>query len=125
MLAWLRRSRALALVLLSLTPGLAGVGLQAVHPCPVDLPWAEGGAAPHDAVHGDAAGHQGDHGAGEHCHCIGGCLGGSAATLPLALAIVTLAVEPGAPAPAPASALERPTDRPTDRLPFSTPPPIA
>jgi hypothetical protein len=71
--ALIRRSKLVALLLLLLTPGLGGWAVQALHPCPADMPSAAAGAAS-DQEH--EHGHQGGPTHSGHtaeCRCIGSC----------------------------------------------------
>jgi hypothetical protein len=65
MLACLRRSRLLALVLILVAPGVTGTAVQSLHPCPVNTPTT---SDHHDQ---SPAPSHGSH--GETCQCIGSC----------------------------------------------------
>ena len=85
MIAGFRRIRLLAFLLLAGTPGLGGLALQTLHPCPAEMPWlpVSGGHHAHHAAGDEAATDEGASGA---CHCIGSCSisapAGLAATTP-------------------------------------------
>ena len=65
MLALLRRSRVLALVLLLVAPGVSGTALQWLHACPVNTPAAgDHHSDPQSPAHSSH---------GETCQCIGSC----------------------------------------------------
>jgi hypothetical protein len=69
----IRRSRLVALLLLLLTPGLGGWAVQALHPCPADMPSA---TAASRTGHDEGHHHQGAPGHSGHsaeCRCIGSC----------------------------------------------------
>jgi hypothetical protein len=66
----LARSRVLSLLLLALSPALAGTALPVLHPCPVDAPVADQGSG-HAGHHTAPAQPPASHG----CTCIGSCLG--------------------------------------------------
>ncbi len=112
----------LALALVLVTPALGGAWLQALHPCPVDLPWLE-----------EQAGHQGEHAQGHHgapagqpegCHCVGSCstaTGAPLAATPESAAVIASA--PSLPPVFPARG-DAPPLRPSDRLPPATAPPL-
>ncbi len=99
-----RRLHSLALLLILASPGIGGVAMPVLHPCPVDLPWLAGGGTetgPHGGSHGspvtDHEGH-GDHhgsslgqgsgteghqdGGGHLCSCMGSCCPGAIAESP-------------------------------------------
>lgn len=117
MIRLLRRSRLLALALLLATPALGGAWLQALHPCPVDQPWA---AAPGE--HG--GGHHGaPAGAPEGCHCAGSCSPVGAAALARSPESPTLTTALAPPSRALPVHADPPALRPSDRLPPATAPP--
>ena len=121
MIAGIRRIRLLALLLLAGTPGLGGVAVQALHPCPAEMPWLGGSAGDH-AHHGGGDQSPGAHDAGA-CHCIGSCSlsapAGTAATPRVHAHAELLVVAVGHGQPAPAMAL-----LPIDRFPPKTAPPL-
>lgn len=121
MIRLFRRSRLLAFALVLVTPALGGAWLQALHPCPVDMPWVE--QAGHQAEHSD--GHHGaPAGQPEGCHCVGSC--STATGVALAATPDSPAVTVSRPAAAPVfpSRGDAPPLRPSDRLPPATAPPL-
>ena len=96
-LAFLRRCRLLALLLLLLSPGAGGSVLPLLHPCPVDSPWllpaASGGS--HAGHHGGTAAATDSEHHDRSCHCVGSCAV-SAAVSPPSPAVVAAPL--GAPA---------------------------
>ena len=98
MMTFFRRLHSLAFLLVLASPGIGGVALPVLHPCPVDLPWLAGAETGHPGA-GDVhhvAGHQGHGGqqapqdqqgrggAGDHgdgaahlCSCMGSCCPGA------------------------------------------------
>src|SRR5688572_2624677 len=88
MLEIFRRSRAMALVMVLLAPGIAGAGVQWLHACPAA---AEVSAdQPH---HGSPAPQPADHANG--CECIGSCI--TAALVARPAATILAVVEPPQP----------------------------
>lgn len=118
MIRFLRRSRLLALALLLAAPALGGAWLQALHPCPVDAPWAAGHGSDHGGQHG------GDQ-EGGGCQCVSACTGVATAALAAASELPPAAerVRPARPAFPPAAVT--PAPRSSHRLPPSTAPPLA
>ncbi|MDX2192697.1 MAG: hypothetical protein NW201_05040 [Gemmatimonadales bacterium] len=146
MIRSLRRFRALALLLLPLTPG--GVGSQLMlHACPppsVQAPTAAAVAeagTDHDAhaAHLAHAGHVAPaesgapaapeqahrHGGPLDCHCVATCSMGTATAASVVAAVLLGVPAEAAHAAPPADAAALPVARPLDRLPPSTAPPLA
>lgn len=122
MLQRLRHLRFLSLLLLIGTPGLAGTGLSAVHPCAAEMPWTAT-PAEHGAHHGSHGGAPSDDGAPAPCHCIGACQG--AAAMVAAGSVAELAIAPSA-HQVPLALLAPPVELPSAPsylLPFKTAPP--
>jgi hypothetical protein len=122
MIRFLRSSRLLALALVLATPALGGAWLQAVHPCPVDMPWLEeqGG---HQAGHSE--GHHGaPAGQAEGCHCVGSCSTATGAALVSATETPSLTTSAAPVPPAFPARGDAPPLRPSDRLPPATAPPL-
>lgn len=121
MIAGIRRIRLFALLLLAGTPGLGGVAVQALHPCPAEMPWLGGPAEDHAHHSG------GDQSTGTHeadaCHCIGSCSlaapAGTAATPRIHSHVELAGVAIRHRQPAPVMAL-----LPIDRFPPKTAPPL-
>ena len=145
MLAWFRRQRLLAALLIAANPALVGSWVAAYHPCPVRdgiVAPAQIAAPAHDAV----AAHAGhdmmameeapapsdqapahDHGS-EHgpCTCIGQCLSAGIALPSLAGDEIEIAVVVSSDfAPRTSNAQLAPASAPPYLLPPSTAPPIA
>jgi hypothetical protein len=122
MIRFLRHSRLLALALALATPAFGGAWLQAVHPCPVDMPWL----GEHDAQTGEHAG--GHHGAPagqpEGCHCVGSCSAATAAALATESESPALTASAASASPAFPPHADAPALRPSDRLPPATAPPL-
>ncbi|MGE0555443.1 MAG: hypothetical protein AB7R55_18585 [Gemmatimonadales bacterium] len=107
----LRHSRLLSLLLLGASPGLGGVAMPVLHPCPVDTPWMAGAGAEAGAGHHhETAPEQGGTHAGT-CQCLGACQVSSAA---VPKAAGTPVVEP--------SVVERAAQRLTAGAPFAARP---
>jgi hypothetical protein len=120
MIGCVRRWRLVALLLLVITPGVAGTVLDGAHPCPENAPWAAGAATGH-GEHGS-----GDHGAPSHsaeCHCLGACIG-AVATVPFAPVLPTTTYDVEVARNARAAPADLPASPPSDRLPPSTAPPL-
>ena len=116
------RSPLAALVLLLASPGLAGVALDAAHPCPAIAPWLVQSVTGH---HGDSGHHGSEAPDGEHeCKCFGSCL--NAPDIRPVNAATTLAVTPlvAAAVARPLHYALVPAGRPADRLPPATAPPL-
>jgi hypothetical protein len=113
------------LLLLVASPGLAGLALDAAHPCPEKAPWTVSAetAAPADHRAGDE--HHPGEPAGHHdCKCVGSCQTAPAVRsvdadgiLAFAAPVVDLGLRPAR------SALI-PVGRPADLLPPATAPPL-
>lgn len=127
MLAALRRSRLVPLLLLLALPGAGGTLVQAGHDCAEQAPWAA------EAVDAQGHHHQG-HGTGspsesdqpgQPCQCVGACQAPAAPAGPAALpSVATLAVEPALAPTGPAVAAA-PRPRPDRLLPPAIAPPLA
>lgn len=128
MIGRVRRWRLLTLLLLFVTPGVAGTVLDGLHPCPESMPWvAAANAADHGANAADHGTHAGGHDAPSHsseCHCVGACVG-AAATIPFAPALPTVALDVFVAPLAPPAPADVPASQPSDRLPPSTAPPLS
>jgi hypothetical protein len=115
MLAFLRRSRALALSLVLLGPGISGSAVQWLHACPVGSPRIA------DHQHHDSSPSESGH--APLCQCIGAC---HAAGILSPAKPVTVAVEAGQPkrsVPPPSGVSFIPVGTPSDLLPPATAPP--
>ncbi|MEZ4585983.1 MAG: hypothetical protein R2909_06245 [Gemmatimonadales bacterium] len=124
MLRSLRHSRLFSLLLLGASPGLGGVALPVLHPCPVDMPWMAGAEAGSGAGHHhETAPEQGGTHAGT-CQCLGACQVSSAAVPKAAGTPVLepLVFERAGPRLAAATPLAA---RPDRRQPPATAPPTA
>jgi hypothetical protein len=83
MLTILRRCRVMALAMLLLAPGIAGMGVQGLHACPAEA------ETPLDHQHDDSppsqpAGHS------NGCECIGSCITAALVARPAATILVVL-----------------------------------
>jgi hypothetical protein len=110
------RTRFAALVLLLASPGMAGLAVDAAHPCPEKAPWtveSPGGHHHHDQAPAER----------HDCHCVGACQ--TAVALSISVRDLPVLEAPLATEP-PASFLAElvPLGRPRDRLPPATAPPI-
>lgn len=116
MIALLRRSRAMALALLLLAPGVSGSAVQWLHACPVKA------AAVADHQHHDQT--PADAGHTQNCQCIGSC--NTAATASPARAITVLAadIQPIRQLTPPSGLSFVPVGTPSDLLPPATAPPL-
>jgi hypothetical protein len=83
MLSWLRRSRAMALAMVLLAPGIAGTGVQWLHSCPADAQ-ASADHQHHNSPASDPAGHS------NSCECIGSCLTAALVARPAAAVVSVL-----------------------------------
>ena len=117
MLSLLRRSRAMALSMVLLAPGITGSAVQWLHACP-----AEAQAAADHQHHGSDSSQSGH---SQGCECIGSCnTAGSIAsvTLPTVTAAI---VEPDRQVILPTDLSFIPAGVPSDLLPPATAPPLA
>ncbi len=87
MLTLLRRSRALALAMVLLAPGIAGTAVQWSHSCP-----AEGQGSSSEHQHHDSQAPQ--PGPAQGCDCIGSCSAAAVLAPPKATTVVALVVRP-------------------------------
>jgi hypothetical protein len=117
MLTWLRRSRAMALVMVLLAPGIAGTGVQWLHSCPADAQ-ASADHQHHNSPPSDPAGHS------NGCECIGSCLTAALVARPGAAILAVL--EPPQPrVPSFSGHGFVPVRSPTHLLPPATAPPLS
>lgn len=117
MLSWSRRSRAMALAMVLLAPGITGTGVQWLHACP-----AEAEVSADHQHHGSPPSQPAGHSNG--CECIGSCITAALVARPAATILVVL--EP------PQSRLVSFTDNgfvpagiPSHLLPPATAPPLS
>ncbi|HJR16284.1 MAG TPA: hypothetical protein VJ808_05475 [Gemmatimonadales bacterium] len=116
MLSLLRRSRAMALAMVLLAPGISGSAVQWLHACP-----AEAQAAADHREHSDSS--QPGHAQG--CDCIGSC-NASAPVAPAEPATLLVAVlQPQRRVPSLAGISFVPSGTPSGLLPPATAPPLA
>lgn len=117
MLALLRRSRTLGLVLVLLAPGVSGEVVQWLHACPVSSPEAA-------AEHQHGADHSGS-GQAPSCQCIGACQTPGVLAPPKAAVAVAAVSEPNHRVTLPSVVRFVPTATPFDLLPPATAPPLS
>lgn len=116
MLTLMRRSRAMALAMVLLAPGITGSAVQWLHACPA-------GAEAADHQSHDPAPAQPGHSQG--CDCIDSCNTVGAGSLVRAVTIVAAVVLPVQRATLPIDPDFVPVGLPSDLLPPSTAPPLA
>ena len=117
MLLWLRRSRAMALAMVLLAPGIAGTGVQWLHACP-----AEAEVSADHQHHGSPPSQPTGHSNG--CECIGSCITAALVSGPAATVLAVLE----SPQPALVSLSDNgfvPAGTPTHLLPPATAPPLS
>lgn len=117
MLALLRRSRTLALVLVLLAPGVSGSAVQWLHACPVSAPQRA-------AEHHHGSGHSGP-GQATSCQCIGACQTAGLLSLTKPAVLIAAASEPNHRVILPSDPSFVPTGTPSDLLPPATAPPLS
>ena len=144
MLAWFRRQRFVAALLIAANPALVGSWVAAYHPCPVRDGslgrWGAGAVELQAPSISEHSGHEGmmmaeeapappahDHSNGDGpCTCIGQCLSAGIALPSIAGDETRLAISISQhSAPSTQHTVVVPTSRPLDLLPPSTAPPIA
>jgi hypothetical protein len=116
MMTLLRRSRAMALVMVLLAPGITGSAMQWLHACPAQAQAAA------DHQHHDSAPSQ-SHSQG--CECIGFCHTAGAVAPAESLTILVAVVLPDHPTILPTDLAFVPAGIPSDLLPPATAPPLA
>jgi hypothetical protein len=116
MIAFLRRSRAMALALVLLAPGVSGSAVQRLHACPVKAAAVADhqhhGQAPADANHS------------QNCQCIGSCNPASTASPAKSVTVAARAIEPARRVVPPSGVTFVPLGTPSDLLPPATAPPL-
>jgi hypothetical protein len=117
MLTLLRRSRAMALAMVLLAPGVTGSAVQWLHACPAEAR----SAAEHQ--HHDSAPAESGHSQG--CECIGACNAAEPVSPAGSLTILVAAVPQDRGAIPPAGPTFVPAGRPSHLLPPATAPPLA
>ena len=115
MMSLLRRSRALALALLLLAPGVSGSVVQLVHACPIQA------AAVADQHHDQAPA---DTGHSQTCQCIGSCNTAGTASVTQPVTVATADIQPDNHVAPPTGASFIPVGTPSDLLPPATAPPL-
>ncbi|HEV8454293.1 MAG TPA: hypothetical protein VGQ24_05355 [Gemmatimonadales bacterium] len=116
MLAFLRQSRALALALVLLAPGIAGSAVQWLHTCPADSPSAVTEHQQHDSKPSDS-------GHAPACHCIGVCHHAGVVSPAKPLTIAFAPDQPDSFVTPPSGVSFLPAGTPSDLLPPATAPP--
>lgn len=114
------RSPIAALALLLVSPGLAGVVLDAAHPCPAKAPWLlQAANGHHGSDHAPA-----DAPADEHdCKCFGSCLNAPQVRAVTAVSDFGFVSLVATSVPRPPYSAFMPVGQPADRLPPATAPP--
>lgn len=119
MLTLLRRSRAMALAMVLLAPGVTGSAVQWLHACPAEAQ----AAAAADHQHHDPA--PSDTGHSQGCECIGSsCITAAALAPAKSPTILAAVVLPGRAVLLPADLSFVPAGTPSDLLPPATAPPL-
>jgi hypothetical protein len=117
MMALLPRSRALALVLLLLAPGISGSAVQWLHACP-----AQAAAVTDHQHHGQApADAERPH---QTCHCIGTCNPAGTASPSKSITVAVAVIQPYHHVVPPTGISFIPLGTPADLLPPATAPPL-
>ena len=116
MLTTLRRSRAMALALMLLGPGISGSAVQWLHACP-----AEAAAVP-DHPHQNPDSSQQGH--SQACQCIGSCNTAPAIALTESLTVLAVVVQPDRTISSPTGHSFVPAGSVSHLLPPATAPPL-
>ncbi len=116
MIGLLRRSRAMALALLLLAPGVSGSVVQWLHACPVQA----AAVADHEH-HGQTPA---DAGHSQTCQCIGSCNTAGTASVTQPVTVTSADVQPDHHVAPPTGASFVPVGTPSDLLPPATAPPF-
>jgi hypothetical protein len=116
MMALLRRSRAMALALLLLAPGVSGSAVQWLHACPVKA--AAVADHPHHGQTPADAGHS------QSCQCIGSCNTAVTASPAKAVTVAAAVVQLSRQVVSPSGVSFLPVGTPSDLLPPATAPPL-
>jgi len=116
MTALLRRSRAMALALLLLAPGVSGSAVQWLHACPVKA------AAVADHQHHDQTPADADH--SQSCQCIGSCNTAGTASHAQPITVASAVIQPDLYVAPPADVSFVPAGTPSHFLPPATAPPL-
>ena len=115
MIPLLRRSRALALALLLLAPGISGSAVQWLHACPVKA------AAVADHHHDQAPA---DTGHSQNCQCIGSCNTAATASAARSITVAAAVIQPARHLVRPSGGDFVPAGTPSHLLPPATAPPL-
>jgi hypothetical protein len=115
MIALLRRSRAMALALLLLAPGVSGSVVQWLHACPVKA------AVVADHQHHGQAPADADH--SQYCQCIGSCNTAATASPAKSVTVATSDIQPAPQVVLPSGVSFVPVGTPSHLLPPATAPP--
>jgi len=116
MISLIRRSRAMALALLLLAPGISGSAVQWLHACPV-----KGAVVADHEHHGQAPA---DAGHSQNCQCIGACNTATTASPAASVTVAVAVVEPARRVLPPSGVSFVPLGTPSDLLPPATAPPL-
>jgi hypothetical protein len=114
MLTLLRRSRAMALAMMLLAPGISGSAVQWLHACPVQA------ASVADHQHGQAPA---DADQSHSCQCIGSCNPAGAASHARSITVAVAVIQPDHHVVPPSGVSFVPVGTPSDLLPPATAPP--
>jgi hypothetical protein len=116
MMTLLRRSRAMALAMLLLAPGVSGSVVQWLHACPV-----QAAAVADHQHHGQAPA---DAGHSQSCQCIGSCNTAGAPSPAKSITIAAVVTQPDHHVVPPSGVSFVPVGTPSDLLPPATAPPL-
>lgn len=116
MMTLLRRSRAMALALLLLAPGVSGSVVQLLHACPV-----QAAAVADHQHHGQAPA---DAGHSQNCQCIGSCNTAATVSSATAATVAVAVIQPDRHVVPPSGVCFVPVGTPSDLLPPATAPPL-
>lgn len=116
MMALLRRSRAMALALFLLAPGVSGSAVQWLHACPVKAAVVSDhqhhGQTPADAGHSQS------------CQCIGSCNTAATASPAKSVTVAAAIIQPAPQSVTPSGVSFSPVGTPSHLLPPATAPPL-
>ncbi len=116
MFTLLHRSRAMALAMVLLAPGVSGNAVQWLHACPVKA------AAVADHQHHDQTPADADH--SQSCQCIGSCNTAGTASHAQPITVASAVIQPDLHVAPPAGVSFVPAGTPSDLLPPATAPPL-
>lgn len=117
MLAFLRRSRIMALAMVLLAPGITGTAVQWLHACPAQARQVS------DHQHHDPSPSQSQH--PQDCRCIGSCNAAATASPARSLTVAAAVIEPDQHITPLSGVNFVPSSVPSDLLPPATAPPLS